>query len=66
LSDPDVKIHEKYGAWGEKSMYGKKVMGVIRSTFVIGDDGKVLKAYLNVKAKGHAAKVLEDIKASGK
>ena len=61
LSDPDAKIHEKYGAWGEKKMYGKTVMGVIRSTFVIGEDGKIAKTYTNVKAKGHAARVLEDI-----
>lgn len=65
LSDPDIKIHEKYGAWGPKKMYGKDVMGVIRSTFVIDKGGKVLKAYFNVKAKGHAAKVLEDLKAGG-
>lgn len=62
LSDPDAKVHDKYGAWGEKKMYGKKVMGVIRSTFVIGENGKVLKAYANVKARGHAAKALEYLK----
>lgn len=65
LSDPDTKVHGKYGAWGEKKMYGKTVEGVIRSTFVIGENGKVLKAYANVKAKGHAAKVLEDLKGMG-
>jgi len=61
LSDPEARIHKKYGAWGEKIMYGKKTEGVIRSTFVIGEDGVVQKAYTNVKAKGHAAKVLADL-----
>lgn len=61
LSDPDHAIHDKYGAWGEKTMYGKKMEGVIRTTVVIGEDGKVIKIYPNVKAKGHAAKVLEGL-----
>ena len=49
---------EKYGAYGEKMMYGKKVPGVIRSTFVIGPTGIVERAFYNVRADGHAAKVL--------
>ncbi len=61
LSDPEKKIHIKYGAWGEKVMYGKKVEGVIRSTFIIDEKGKVQKRYKNVKARGHAAKVLDAI-----
>jgi thioredoxin-dependent peroxiredoxin len=60
LSDPDAKIMEKYGAWGEKNMYGKKTMGVIRSTVIIGPDGKVLKHWKKVpKAEAHPEKVLE-------
>lgn len=59
LSDPDKKVMEKYGAFGEKMMYGKKVVGVIRSTFLINEQGKIEKAWYGVKADGHAAKVLE-------
>ncbi|VAX17412.1 Thiol peroxidase, Bcp-type [hydrothermal vent metagenome] len=61
LSDPEHAIHEKYGAWGEKNMYGKKVMGVLRTTVVIGPDGKIVKIYKKVKAAGHAAQVLADL-----
>jgi len=60
LSDPDHKVMEKYGAWGEKIMYGKPTTGVIRSTFLIDDKGKVARAWYSVKADGHAAKVLEE------
>ena len=59
LSDPDAEVHKKYGAWGEKTSYGKKTEGVIRSTYLIGQDGKVKKAWRNVKAQGHAADALE-------
>jgi peroxiredoxin Q/BCP len=59
LSDPDLSVHKAYGAYGEKTMYGKKVLGVIRSTFVIGPDGKVAKVFPSVKVDGHAEKVLE-------
>jgi peroxiredoxin Q/BCP len=48
----------KYGAYGEKMMYGKKIQGVIRSTFVVGPKGTIERAYYNVRADGHAAKVL--------
>ena len=58
LSDPEVKLAESYGAWGEKNMYGKKTMGIIRSTFVIDEKGKIQKIYRNVKAEGHAEQVL--------
>jgi len=61
LSDPDKKVMEKYGAFGEKMMYGKKVRGVIRSTFIIGPTGKVERAWYGVRADGHAAKVLESL-----
>ena len=60
LSDPDKKVMEKYGAFGEKMMYGKKTQGVIRSTVWVGPDGKVRKHWKKVaKAADHPAKVLE-------
>ena len=58
LSDPEKKVMEKYGAYGEKMMYGKKVMGVIRSTFLIGPSAKIERAWYGVRADGHALKVL--------
>jgi peroxiredoxin Q/BCP len=61
LSDPDKSVMTKYGAYGEKMMYGKKVLGVIRSTFVIGPTGKIERAFYNVRADGHAAKVLSSL-----
>ena len=62
LCDPDKKVMEKYGAWGEKMMYGKKKIGVIRSTTWVGPDGKVAKHWKRVaKAETHPAKVLEVI-----
>lgn len=63
LSDPDGKVLEAYGAWGDKVMYGKKMKGIIRSTVVIGKDGKVAKHWPKVSVKGHAAEVIEAIKA---
>lgn len=60
LCDPDKKVMEKYGAWGEKMMYGKKTVGVIRSTALIGPTGKVVKHWRRVaKAADHPSKVLE-------
>jgi peroxiredoxin Q/BCP len=61
LTDADKKVMEKYGAWGEKTMYGKKTVGTIRSTFLVGPNGKVQRAWYHVRADGHAAKVLEEI-----
>ena len=58
LSDPEKTVMTKYGAYGEKMMYGKKVTGVIRSTFVIGPTGTIEHAFYGVRADGHAAKVL--------
>jgi peroxiredoxin Q/BCP len=58
LSDPEKKVMAKYGAYGEKMMYGKKVTGVIRSTFVIGPTGRIEHAWYGVRADGHADKVL--------
>jgi thioredoxin-dependent peroxiredoxin len=63
LSDPDRKVMEKYGAWGEKMMYGKKTTGVIRSTVWVGPDGKVRKHWRKVpKAADHPQKVLEALR----
>jgi peroxiredoxin Q/BCP len=59
LADADKEVAKKYGAFGEKVMYGKKVTGMIRSTFVIGGDGIVRKVFPRVKVDGHADKVLE-------
>jgi peroxiredoxin Q/BCP len=57
LSDPDHEVMEKYGAWGEKNNYGKKTMGVIRSTVLIDPAGKVAHHWPTVKAEGHAEQV---------
>ena len=59
LSDPDKAVAKKYGAWGEKVLYGKKFMGMIRSTFVIDGDGVVRKVFPRVKVDGHADQVLK-------
>ena len=61
VSDPDKSVLSSYGAFGEKTMYGKTVTGVIRSTFVIDADGKVEKAQYNVKATGHVAKLRREL-----
>ena len=58
LSDPTHKVMERYGAWGEKTLYGRKTTGVIRSTFLVGPDGRVRQAWYAVRADGHAEKVL--------
>jgi peroxiredoxin Q/BCP len=59
LADENKAAAEAYGVYKEKNMYGKKVMGIERTTFIIGPDGKIEKIYNKVKAKGHAAEVLE-------
>jgi peroxiredoxin Q/BCP len=61
LSDPDLEVHKAYGAYGEKKLYGKLVEGVIRSTFVVDQDGAVELAQYNVKATGHVAKLRRDL-----
>ena len=61
LSDPEREVLTAYGAYGEKQNYGRTVMGVIRSTFIIGADGKIVKAWRNVKATGHVARVLKEL-----
>lgn len=58
LSDPDHKVAEKYGAWGEKVQYGKRTMGIIRSTFIIDKKGVIVKMFPKVKVDGHAEEVL--------
>jgi peroxiredoxin Q/BCP len=61
LSDPDAEVLRAYGAYGEKKLYGKVVVGVIRSTFVIDPDGKIEKAYYNVKATGHVERLRREL-----
>jgi len=62
LADPDHKVAERYGAWGERSMYGRKFQGILRTTFVIGPDGRIKKVFERVKPKGHAGEVLETLR----
>lgn len=61
LADPETSLLQALGAWGEKKMYGKASQGAIRSTFVADKSGKLSKVYPKVKAKGHAALVLEEL-----
>ena len=62
LADPDHKVAEKFGAWREKNMYGKKSMGIVRSTFLIGPDGVIQKVWRSVKVDGHDTFVIEALK----
>ena len=59
LSDPDHTVADMYGAWGEKKSFGKTYMGIIRSTYVIDEDGQILKAFPKVSPKNHSREVLE-------
>ncbi len=61
LSDPDKKVAEMYGAYGEKKAYGKVTKGIIRSTFLIDEEGRIVKAWYNVKAKGHVEKIMKEL-----
>jgi thioredoxin-dependent peroxiredoxin len=61
LSDPDHGVLEAYGAFGEKMLYGKAIVGVIRSTFVVGPDGRIERAYYGVKATGHMARLRKEL-----
>jgi peroxiredoxin Q/BCP len=63
LSDETHKMLESYGAWGKKSMYGKSFMGINRTTFLIGPDGRIARIWPKVKVDGHAAEVLAAAKA---
>lgn len=65
LVDADHAVAEKYGAWREKTLYGKKSMGIVRSTFVITSTGRVAKVFRSVKPDGHAAQVLEALDGIG-
>ncbi|TFH64593.1 MAG: redoxin domain-containing protein, partial [Gemmatimonadales bacterium] len=65
LSDEDHRVAKAYGVWKEKSMYGKKYWGIERSTFVIDGKGVVVEAWRNVKAKGHAERVVEALASGG-
>ena len=58
LADPDHLVAEAYGAWGEKSMYGKKYKGILRTTFLIDGEGRIARVFEKVKPEGHAAEVL--------
>ena len=62
-SDETKKMLEAYGVWGEKSMYGRKYMGIFRTTYLIGPDGRIAKVWENVKVAGHAEDVLAAAKA---
>jgi peroxiredoxin Q/BCP len=61
LSDPELAVHRASGAYGEKKLYGKVVEGVLRSTFVVDEEGKIQLAQYNVKATGHVAKLRRDL-----
>jgi peroxiredoxin Q/BCP len=63
LADTDHRVAEAYGVWGEKSMYGRKYLGVRRTTFVIGADGRIRRVFEKVKPRGHAAEVLAALAA---
>ena len=58
LADPDHEVAEKYGVWQQKTRYGRKYMGIVRTTYLIGPDGKVARRWDNVKVDGHAEEVL--------
>lgn len=61
LADADHAVAEKYGVWQEKSLYGRKFMGIVRTTYLIGPDGKVARRWDNVKVDGHAEDVLRAV-----
>ncbi len=63
ISDEDGTISDAFGTWVQKSMYGRKYMGMERATFLIGDDGRVLREWRKVKVPGHAAEVLEAVRS---
>ncbi|MFI0846293.1 peroxiredoxin [Mesorhizobium sp. IMUNJ 23232] len=65
LSDEDLKAANAYGVWVEKSMYGRKYMGVERTTFLIGSDGRIRRIWRKVRVKGHAAEVLQAVRDLG-
>ena len=64
LSDPEHQVAEKYGAWGEKSMYGKKYMGIIRSAFLVDEKGKLLEAWPKISPKDTPIKLVKALQAA--
>jgi peroxiredoxin Q/BCP len=64
LSDAEGDVSERYGVWGEKSMYGRKYMGIERATFLLDEEGKLLRAWRKVKAPGHADEVLAAVRGA--
>jgi thioredoxin-dependent peroxiredoxin len=66
LSDPDAKVIDAYGAWGEKNMYGKKIQGILRTTVIIDGDGVVTRIFPSVKVKGHVDEVVEAVREAGR
>lgn len=65
LSDPELTVHNAFGTYGEKTLYGKKLMGTIRSTFIIGKKGKILRVFAKVKVAGHVDEVFAAVKELG-
>lgn len=63
LADTDHAVAEAYGVWGEKSMYGRRYLGILRTTFLIDGSGKVVRVFEKVRPRGHAAQVLEALQA---
>jgi len=61
LSDRDHAVAERYGAWGEKTSFGTKTVGILRSTFIVGEDGRIVKVFPRVSPEGHAQEVLEHL-----
>jgi len=61
LADPEHEVAEKYGVWAERNSYGKKSMGIKRSTFIIDSDGNVARAMMGIKPAGHASEVLDSL-----
>lgn len=64
LSDPDHAVATKYGVWKEKNMYGRKVMGIERSTFLIDPEGRIVRAWRKVKVEGHVDEILDELRAA--
>ncbi len=65
LSDPTREVHERYGTFGEKQLYGRTVTGVIRATFVLDEDGRIVMPLYNIKATGHVAMLLKRLRLAG-
>ncbi|MGN6196050.1 MAG: thioredoxin-dependent thiol peroxidase [Ginsengibacter sp.] len=66
LEDPQKKIIDKYGVWGEKNLYGRKYMGLFRTTFLIDENGKIIKIFRKPKSKIHSQEILKSLETAGK